>query len=62
MLQREQSESHDVRNTEIENELDRHRRSTVPNKGLALQNYKEKDAYLQHEVRFYPTLHILNRV
>lgn len=59
MLQREQSESHDVRNTEIENELDRHRRSTVPNKGLALQNYKEKDAYLQHEVRNYS---IFNRL
>lgn len=27
-----------------------HRKGPIPNKGLALQNYKEKENYLQYEV------------
>lgn len=36
--------------TKLENQLADHRRGSVPTKGLALQNYKEKEAYLQFEV------------
>lgn len=42
--------NHENKVTQLEMMLHEHKRSTVPNKGLPLQNYKEKDAYLQYEV------------
>jgi PH and SEC7 domain-containing protein len=41
--------------TRLENELSEHRQGTVPTKGLALQNYREKESYLQYEVIIYHT-------
>ena len=36
----------------LEQNFDEHKQGTVPSKGLALQNYKEKEAYLNYEVWF----------
>lgn len=36
----------------LEQNVDEHKQSTVPSKGLALQYYKEKEAYLNYEVSF----------
>jgi PH and SEC7 domain-containing protein len=49
-LQRDQLASHEGHVTKLENSLADHRRGSVPTKGLALQNYKEKEAYMQFEV------------
>lgn len=48
--QRQQLANHQNKLSQLEVMLAEHKRSTVPNKGLPLQNYKEKDAYLQFEV------------
>lgn len=34
----------------IESTIADHKSGSVPTKGLALQNYREKEAYLQYEV------------
>lgn len=49
-FQREQITSHEEQVNKLENLLAEHKRSTIPTKGLALQNYKEKEAYLLYEV------------
>lgn len=51
-FQREQLRDHEERVNKLETDLDEHRRHP-PEKGskaLTIQNYKEKDAYLQYEV------------
>lgn len=52
-FQREQLRDHDDRVNKLEAELDEHRRHPPERgaKALAVQNYKEKDAYLHYEVR-----------
>lgn len=50
-LQRDQLSSHEEQVTKLENTLADHKRGSVPTKGLALQNYREKETYLQFEVR-----------
>lgn len=50
-LQKEQLESHEQQLAKIENTLMEHKKGPIPTKGLALQNYKEKEAFLQYEVR-----------
>lgn len=55
LLLREQLSSHENQVTKLENQLADHRRGSVPTKGLALQNYKEKEAYLQFELKRYKT-------
>lgn len=35
---------------QLQREFEEHKQGPVPTKGLAMQNYKEKDAYLQYEV------------
>lgn len=42
--------SHEEQVTKLENTVAEHKRGSVPTKGLALQNYREKEAYLQYEV------------
>lgn len=36
---------------QLQQEYDDHKQGPVPTKGLALQNYKEKEAFLKYEVR-----------
>jgi PH/SEC7 domain-containing protein len=53
VLQREQLRDHEERVLRLEAELEEHRKSP-PEKGsksLVVQNYKEKEAYLNFEVR-----------
>lgn len=49
--QRDQLASHEEQVTKLENTITEHKQGSVPTKGLALQNYREKEAYLQYEVR-----------
>lgn len=49
-FQREQLGSHEEQVNKLENTLADHKRDTMPTKGLALQNYREKEAFLQFEV------------
>lgn len=50
--QREQLRDHEERVSKLEAELEEHRRHPPERgaKALTVQNYKEKDAYLHHEV------------
>ncbi|XP_043479328.1 PH and SEC7 domain-containing protein isoform X1 [Leptopilina heterotoma] len=60
---REQLRDHEERVNKLETDLDEHRRHP-PEKGskaLTIQNYKEKDAYLQHELKRYKTYAYLLR-
>lgn len=50
-MQKEQLESHELQVTQLKHELKEHQKTPVPSKGLPLQNFKEKEAYLQYEVR-----------
>lgn len=50
-LQRQQLANHQNKVSQLEAALAEHKSATIPNKGLPLQNYKEKDAFLQYEVR-----------
>lgn len=52
LKQREQLASHEEQVAKIEDTVADHKRGSVPTKGLALQNYREKEAYLQYEVIF----------
>lgn len=36
---------------QLQQEYDAHKEGGLPTKGLALQNYKEKEAFLKYEVR-----------
>lgn len=49
-LQREQLSSHEAKLALLGNDLAEHKRNAPPSKGLQLQNYIEKDMYLQYEV------------
>jgi hypothetical protein len=51
--QRDQLKSHEEQVAKLESETAEHKQGTVPTKGLALQNYREKEAYLQYEVRYF---------
>ncbi|XP_055716096.1 PH and SEC7 domain-containing protein isoform X2 [Phlebotomus papatasi] len=55
LLLREQLISHDNKIIQLENEIEEHRRGPVPTKGLPLQNYKEKESFLQYELKRYKT-------
>lgn len=61
--QRDQLASHEEQVMKLENALTEHKQGTVPTKGLALQNYREKEAYLQYEVynpvRYFRGIHLL---
>ncbi|XP_058443579.1 PH and SEC7 domain-containing protein isoform X3 [Malaya genurostris] len=59
LLLREQLASHEDQVNKLENLLAEHKRSTIPTKGLALQNYKEKEAYLLYELKRYKTYYYL---
>lgn len=59
LLLREQLASHEEQVNKLENLLAEHKRSTIPTKGLALQNYKEKEAYLLYELKRYKTYYYL---
>ena len=52
---------HEDRINRLETELDEHRRHPPERgaKALTVQNYKEKDAYLHHEVTFKRQKHIV---
>lgn len=50
---REQFASHERQIQLLEQSLDEHRQGTVPSKGLGLQNFKEKEAYLCYEIKRY---------
>ncbi|KAL5283724.1 efa-6 family protein [Megaselia abdita] len=54
MLQ-EQLQHHENQAIQLENSLEEHKSNSAPSKGLPLQNYKEKEAYLQHELKRYKT-------
>jgi len=50
-LQRDQLTSHEEQVAKLEASVAEHKNGgSVPTKGLALQNYREKEAYLQFEV------------
>lgn len=49
-MQREQLASHEEKVLRLGDDLAEHKRNPPPSKGLQLQNYIEKDAYLQYEV------------
>jgi len=49
-LQKEQLESHELQVAQLKHELMEHQKAPVPSKGLPLQNFKEKESYLQYEV------------
>ncbi|KAH8357203.1 hypothetical protein KR084_009303, partial [Drosophila pseudotakahashii] len=50
LLLKEQLDSHEVQLAQLDQELNEHKKGPIPSKGLALQNYKEKESYLQYEV------------
>lgn len=58
-LQREQLASHEEKVLRLGDELTEHKRNPPPSKGLQLQNYIEKDVYLQYEVRVAGTQPLL---
>ncbi|XP_075145667.1 exchange factor for Arf 6 isoform X2 [Haematobia irritans] len=53
LLLKEQLESHRQQLGKIEYTVMEHKKGPIPTKGLALQNYKEKEAFLQYELRRY---------
>uniref|UniRef100_A0A182KCW7 PH and SEC7 domain-containing protein 4 n=1 Tax=Anopheles christyi TaxID=43041 RepID=A0A182KCW7_9DIPT len=59
LLLRDQLASHERQINKLMNLLDEHKVSTAPPKGLALQNYKEKEVYLQYELKRYKTYYSL---
>ncbi|XP_076677683.1 exchange factor for Arf 6 isoform X7 [Andrena cerasifolii] len=60
---REQLRDHEERVSKLEAELEEHRRHPPERgaKALTVQNYKEKDAYLHHELKRYKTYAYLLR-
>uniref|UniRef100_A0A182Y559 PH and SEC7 domain-containing protein 4 n=1 Tax=Anopheles stephensi TaxID=30069 RepID=A0A182Y559_ANOST len=59
LLMRDQMASHERQVNKIMHLLEEHKVSTAPPKGLALQNYKEKEVYLQYELKRYKTYYNL---
>uniref|UniRef100_A0A182N0G5 PH and SEC7 domain-containing protein 4 n=1 Tax=Anopheles dirus TaxID=7168 RepID=A0A182N0G5_9DIPT len=59
LLMRDQLASHERQISKIVALLEEHKVSTAPPKGLALQNYKEKEVYLQYELKRYKTYYNL---
>uniref|UniRef100_A0A182QQ28 PH and SEC7 domain-containing protein 4 n=1 Tax=Anopheles farauti TaxID=69004 RepID=A0A182QQ28_9DIPT len=59
LLMRDQLASHERQISKIMALLEEHKVSTAPPKGLALQNYKEKEVYLQYELKRYKTYYNL---
>lgn len=55
LMLRDQLSSHEEQVAKLENTVAEHKSGSVPTKGLALQNYREKEAYLQYELRRYKT-------
>ncbi|KAH8332706.1 hypothetical protein KR074_009261, partial [Drosophila pseudoananassae] len=55
LMLKEQLESHEQQLAQLEQDLNEHKRGPIPSKGLPLQNYKEKESYLQYELRRYRT-------
>ncbi|XP_037027767.1 PH and SEC7 domain-containing protein-like isoform X4 [Bradysia coprophila] len=55
LLMRDQLATHEEKVSQLEANLADHKRAQVPNKGLPLQNHKEKEAYLQYELKRYKT-------
>lgn len=55
-LQREQLASHEAKVAQLEESLREHAHKSTPTKGLSLQNYVEKDNYLQFEVRWHSNI------
>ncbi|CRL06997.1 CLUMA_CG019982, isoform A [Clunio marinus] len=55
LLLREQLASHEEQVTKLENALTEHKSGAAPTKGLALQNHREKENYLQFELKRYKT-------
>lgn len=55
-MQREQIASHEEKVARLTEELNEHKRIPPPTKGLQLQNYIEKDVYLEHEVIHRPVI------
>ncbi|KAH8306348.1 hypothetical protein KR018_008499, partial [Drosophila ironensis] len=55
LMLKEQLESHEQQLAQLEQELNEHKKGPIPSKGLPLQNYKEKESYLQYELRRYRT-------
>ncbi|XP_068155642.1 PH and SEC7 domain-containing protein isoform X3 [Drosophila tropicalis] len=55
LLMKEQLTSHEQQLAQLEQELNEHKKGPIPSKGLPLQNYKEKESYLQYELRRYRT-------
>ncbi|TMW52366.1 hypothetical protein DOY81_002533 [Sarcophaga bullata] len=53
LLLKEQLESHEQQLNKFENTILEHKKGPIPSKGLALQNYKEKEVFLQYELRRY---------
>ena len=49
-------ESHEQQLNKFENTILEHKKGPIPSKGLALQNYKEKEVFLQYEVIIMATL------
>lgn len=49
-FQRDQLASHEAKVLQLTNDSAEHKRNVPPSKGLQLQNYIEKDMYLQYEV------------
>lgn len=49
-MQREQLASQEEKVLRLGDDLTEHKRNPPPSKGLQLQNFIEKDAYLQYEV------------
>lgn len=43
-------DNHEEKVSQLEAMLADHKKGPIPNKGLPLQNYKEKETYLQYEV------------
>lgn len=60
VLQKEQLESHELQLAQLEQELNEHKKGPIPSKGLPLQNYKEKESYLQYEVSVVHFLELPN--
>lgn len=46
-------DNHEEKVSQLEATLTDHKKGPVPNKGLPLQNYKEKETYLQYEVSLF---------
>lgn len=51
-LQKEQLATQEAKIVQLQQEYDDHKQGATPTKGLALQNYREKEAFLKYEVRF----------